>query len=640
MGVQDANKQLAGEHLRRFMNRLLADLRALEKMVEDDLFESDVRRFGAEQELFLADEGGRPVCASMSILEKLDDYHFTTELAQFNLEFNMDPFVIEGKCLSEMERQASDLLKKAQDVAIRCGADTALTGILPSLRKSDLGRESMTPLPRYNALDESTRKMREGLLDFRIKGVDELSITHDSVMLESCNASFQIHLQVTPKEFAGLYNASQALAGPLLAAASNSPLLFGRRLWQETRIALFQQAVETRKKNRDIRQTTERVYFGKKWVKDSVSELFKEDITRFRTLLGADLDEDPLALLKRGVLPELKALRLHTSTIWRWNRACYGITDGKPHLRIENRILPSGPSVLDEVANSAFWLGLMLWSAESGIRFSEEMEFETAKENFIAAARNGLKTQFTWFGGKTYPADRLILDELIPRAREGLAGAGLAGEDSDRYLGVIHERVKSGRTGSKWLLASLTGMKNQGTASERLSALTRASISRLQTGEPVHNWKLAELKEAGGWTRHYVRVEQYMTTDLVTVREEDSVELVANMMDWERVRHVLVEDEQHQLRGLVSYRSILRVLARGERDPDGLPCSVSAVMKKDPKTVSPETETLDAIELMRKNSVGCLPVVKDGRLVGIVTERDFVVLTRELLLQKLKEQTE
>jgi CBS domain-containing protein len=414
-------------------------------------------------------------------------------------------------------------------------------------------------------------------------------------------------------------------------------MLFGKRLWQETRIALFQQAVDTRIADREHRESEARVYFGRGWLRGSVVELFKEDITRFPALLSADPEEDPLEILESGSLPRLKALCLHNGTIWRWNRPCYGITNGKAHLRIENRIFPSGPSIIDEVANTALWLGLMLATAAEGTDFADLLDFETAKENFLSAARQGLNAQFTWRDEKTLTAQQLIQEELVPRAREGLQGAGLNARDIDRYLGVISERVTTGRTGSKWILQSFAGMRNMGTASERLSALTRATIARQREGTPVHEWSLAKLKEAGGWKRHYVRVEHFMTTDLFTVREDASVELVANMMDWEKIRHVPVEDEQHHLVGLISYRTLLRLLARADRDFRGTPLSVSELMKKDLIVVSPETETLEAIEIMRKNQISCLPVVKDGRLVGVVTERDFVVLTRELLFQKLRE---
>ena len=629
-----------GESLRAFRARLLDDLRAMEKMLEEGMFETGVRRIGAEQEMFLVDESGRPACAALEVLEATNDPHFTTELALFQLEFNLDPLVFGGDCFQTMEQQLKKFFSKAREAGQICGAEPVLTGILPSLRKSDMRLDNITPLPRYYALNESTQRLRGGgSRELRIKGLDEVTFVHDSVMLEACNASFQIHLQVAPDEFTRAYNAAQAYAGPTLAAATNSPMLFGRRLWQETRIALFQHAVETRDPTMEHRETPERVNFGKRWLKGSAVDLFREDITHFKTLLmppNMDGSEDPLAMIERGKTPGLGALCLQNGTIWRWNRPCYGITAGKPHFRIENRLLPSGPSIPDQVANAAFWLGLMHHAVQRQEDFGDLMDFESVKENFIAASRQGLKAQFSWIDGEIVPAQQLIEDELLPRAREGLSGAGVEASDAERYLGILGERVRSGKTGSGWMLRSMADMKNQGTASERHSALSRAIVTRQTKGGPVHEWPLAELGEAGGWQHHYVHVEQFMTTEIFTVHEEDSIDLVANLMRWEGIRHVMVENDEHRLVGLVSYRALLRLLAeKRSRGEDLLP--VSTIMKQDPISIAPETPTLEAIELMRTNGVACLPVVKKQRLVGVVTESDFMALARGLLFERLTE---
>ena len=453
-------------------------------------------------------------------------------------------------------------------------------------------------------------------------------------MVESCNSSFQVHLQVGAKRFAPLYNLAQALAGPTLAGATNSPLLFGRRLWAETRIALFQQAVDTRR-NLPDRVSAQRVTFGDRWVRSSVMELFKDNVSRFRTLVGTELDEDPFAVLRRGEAPQLKALRLHNGTVYRWNRACYGMTGGKPHLRIENRVLPSGPTVIDEVANAAFWLGLM---SEMGATIEDVtglMDFEHAQTNFVNAARQGLGATFTWFEGEEIPAPKLILERLLPLAAAGLDRAGIAHVDRDRYLGVIEKRVATGRTGSRWILQSLAGMRDHGTPAERLNALTAAIVARQTENRPVHDWELARLGEAGGWRHNYLRIEQYMSTDLYTVHADDPVELAANLMDWHKVRHIPVEDADHRLIGLVSYRQILRLLASGGLTRDGESIPVAEVMTKDPYVTSPGMPTTRAIELMRRYGIGCLPVTHDGRLVGIVTENDFMEIAGQLLEERL-----
>jgi CBS domain-containing protein len=637
MGNQQVQDGISGEQLRLFMRNLLDDLRVLERMLEEGLIESGVRRIGAEQEMFLVGPGFRPAPLVMQMLQLLQDPHFTTELAQFNLETNMEPLSFGGKCLAEMEQRITALVEKARSSAAKLGAEIVLVGILPTLRKSDLGLENMAPVPRYLALNQAMNRLRGGAYEFQIKGIDELIVKHDSVMVEACNTSFQVHFQVGAKEFAKLYNIAQAVAGPVLAAATNSPLLFGRRLWRETRIALFQQAVDTRSSSHHLRERQPRVSFGRSWVRESVIELFQEDIARFKILIGGDLDEDPFAMLRQGKVPQLKALRLHNGTVYRWNRPCYGITDGKPHLRIENRYIPSGPTIRDEVANGALWFGLVCALSRDVDDITRHLEFEQAHQNFTAAARNGLASELVWLEGKELGARDLLLDELIPLARTGLQGGGIAEEDIDLYLGVVEERVRTKQTGSQWFHLSLAAMKGKGTEAERMSALTASLVRQQKQGKPVATWNLASLEDAGGWKDHYMKVEQFMSTDLFTVQEDEPIDLVASLMDWEKIRHVPVEDHEHRLVGLVSYRSLIHLLAQGALWKRGGPIPVSDVMKKDLITVAPETPTQTAILLMKERGIGSLPVVKDGRLIGIVTERDFMDIASELLEEKLRE---
>jgi CBS domain-containing protein len=480
--------------------------------------------------------------------------------------------------------------------------------------------------------------MRGGTpFEFRIKGLDELILKHDSVMVEACNCSFQVHFQVGADEFAHLYNVAQAVAGPVLAVSTNSPLLFGRRLWRETRVATFQQSLDTRSTTMHMRELSPRVSFGRRWVDDSVLELFKEDVARFRVLLGGEVDECSLRTAREGGVPALRALRMHNGTIYRWNRACYGITDGVPHLRIENRLFPSGPTVIDEIANAAFWFGLIGALSDQHDDVRRVMDFDDAASNFQAAARLGLNAQFEWLEGRTYPAQDLLRQELLPLAREGLVSRHIDPSDADRFLGVVEERIESRQTGSQWMLSSLARMREGGTEGERLNALTAAALGHQRSGRPVARWPLARLEDAGGWEHNFLRVEQYMTTDMFTVHEEEPIDLVANLMDWERIRHVPVEDEEHRLVGLVSYRSLLRYLARARAQGDGRSVSVRDIMTKNPVTVGPDTRTLDAIAIMRERRLGCLPVIKDGRLVGVVVERDFMGIASELLSDKLGE---
>ncbi|TVP54521.1 MAG: CBS domain-containing protein [Gemmatimonadales bacterium] len=629
-------EELKPEAIRLFTRAVLRDLQALERMLDEGLITDGPRHFGAEQELFLVGDGWRPASVAPRVLERLKGGPFTPELALFNLEINLPPERLEGRAFSNVEAELNRYVSQAREAALAEGAEVVLCGTLPTLAKSDLTMDQITPKPRYRALNEALTRMRGGEYHLRIEGTDELIIRHDSVMLEACNTSCQVHLQVSPSEFPALYNAAQLVTAPVLAASVNSPLLFGRRLWAETRIALFQQSLDTRAATPYVRDLVPRVRFGDRWVKESVTELFAEDLSRFRVLLAGPVPEDPIEMLDRGEMPGLEALQLYNSTIYRWNRPCLGVNDGEAHMRIECRALPSGPSVIDEVAGAALWTGVILGVVDEYGDPAELMDFDEAKGNFLAAARDGLRAGLHWVDGEVWSASRLLLEVMIPLARRGLRSTDIHEEDIDRYLGVIEARVKARCTGASWLLDSATSMAGSGTRSEQLAALTAASVDRQRGGAPVHEWALARLEESGGWTHTYLRVEQYMNTRPVTVNEDELVDLVAFVMDREGIRHVPVEDHEQRLVGLISYRSLLRSLVeRGEGGVDG-PIPVKDVMEVEILTVSPQTPTLEAIELMRSRQVACLPVVQDNRLVGLVTERDFMPIAYELLEERLR----
>jgi CBS domain-containing protein len=637
MGEHNVHRDADPSVLREFTNHLIQDVRALEQMLRANMFETGVRRIGAEQELFMVDERGQPAPIIEDVLELNTDDRIVTELTKFNIEFNMDPLQYGGDCFQQMERATDELIDEVRNLTGQLGGDVAMTGILPTAHLSDFALDYMTPRPRYFALNDALGRLRGGPGQYQIRGIDELFLKHDSIMLEGCNTSFQTHFQVSPEEFPRYYNIAQVVAAPCLAAATNSPILFGKRLWRETRIALFQQAVDTRSSNLYLREMRPRVHFGTDWVDESVMEIFKEDISRFRVLLTTELGEDPLEVLRDGGVPNLMALQLHNGTVYRWNRACYGITDGKPHLRIENRVLPSGPTVVDEIANAAFWFGLVAGLAEEYQDVSRDMDFDDARHNFIAAARDGLASQFVWLDGQKRPAHELILDTLLPLAESGLRNTDIDEADIERYLGIIQKRVESQQTGAQWQLDSVAKMKHVGSRAERLGALTRGMVERQREGAPVHEWSLATLEEGYKPTgMKDTNVEDYMTTELFTVHEEESVEFVARLMDWQRIRHVLVEDEQHRLVGLVSHRTLLRHMAERSKAPaGGVP--VRDIMVEDPISVSPEMNTLDAVDKMREHQIGALPVVREDRLVGIITERDFIQIAGNLLDDTLGE---
>jgi CBS domain-containing protein/gamma-glutamyl:cysteine ligase YbdK (ATP-grasp superfamily) len=637
MGDQNVWPEPDQEKLHAFMKALLDDLRALDYMLDHDLIEGDVVRIGAEQEMFLVDENLRPAPVSMQVLERAGDPRLTTEIARFNLEANLTPLRLSGDCFSRMQAELTQVLARARASANHFGADILLAGILPTLRKSDLTLENLTPVPRYHQLNDSVIGLRGGPFSIHIKGLDEINLTHDNIMMESCNTSFQIHFQVNPKEFAALYNLAQAITAPVLAAAVNSPLLFGHRLWQETRLALFQHSTDARSANQQARSHPTRVSFGDGWIHKSVLELFQEQIARFRLIMINETSENPLSVLARGEIPQLTALCMHNGTIWPWNRACYGVTNGTAHLRIENRALPSGPTVVDEIANAALFAGLMVSLPNEYGDVAKVMSFDDAKTNFFAAARHGLNAQFNWIDGKTHAASSIILDHLLPLARRGLQGVGVNSEDVDRYLGVIEERVRSGQTGAQWMLKSFQAVGDQ-PRDVRTRLIAREMLGRQQQGQPVHRWAVLEVNESHDWSS-YQTVGQFMATDLFTVRPDDLVDFAASVMTWRHIRHVPVEDDEGRLIGLVSHRALLKLLSRGPSASE-TPVTVREIMTPDPLTVSSTTPTLEALDIMGRNRVGCLPVLDEGRLVGIVTSYDFLAASARLFKEQLTPKSE
>lgn len=640
MGEHNIDDAMDELKLRAYMKALLDDLRALEYMLESGWFESGVRRLGAEQEMFLVDKSLRPAPVGSQVIERANDPRLTTEIARFNLEANLTPKEWGGLCLRQIEKELEDVLKLARAAARDCGADILLAGILPTLQMSDLSLANITPDPRYLELDRALTRLRGGKFSIHIKGLDELQITHDNVMMESCNTSFQIHVQVSPREFAPLYNMAQAVSAPVLAAAVNSPVLLGHRLWQETRLALFQHSTDDRPLSHQARSQPTRVGFGEGWLKDSVLEIFREQIARFRIIMLTGVDEDPLFLVASGRVPSLPALRLHNGTIWPWNRACYGVLNGRPHLRIENRVLPAGPTVLDEMANTAFFMGLMSALPQEYGKIEHLLAFDDAKANFFAAARFGLYAQIMWVGGKSHPAASLILDHLLPLARQGLVESRVAVEDVERYLGLIEERVRSGQTGAQWMLRSLAALTKSGTRDTRMRTLTEVMLKQQQTGAPVHRWPVSEKDEMNDWIRSYQTVEQFMSTDLFTLQPDDLIDLAASVMDWRHIRHVPVEDGQGRLVGLLSHRALLRLMARRGAGDSNIPVAVRDIMKADPVTVTPTTPTMEAVNIMRRNKVGCLPVVDSEHLVGIITAQDFLEISGRLFEEKFESKEE
>jgi CBS domain-containing protein len=630
MGEHDVTIDASDRHLQDFTRALLKDLQALELLLNSGKIESGVRRIGAEQEMFLVDSSYRPAPIAMDLLERIGDPRLTTEIGRFNLEANVTPIEFTGSCFQALETEINELVGKVRHAAQCFNADVLLTGILPTMAITDLTLDNLTPITRYRELNCAVSNLRHGNFNVHIKGLDELQISHDNIMLEACNTSFQVHLQVDPERMVDLYNLAQVVIAPVLAAAANSPLLLGHRLWHETRVALFQHSVDVRSAVQQARSYPTRVNFGDDWLRDSILDMFHEDIARFRTIMTRQVEEDSMMVLARGGIPSLHAWRLHNSTVWRWNRICYGITEGRPSLRIEARALPSGPTILDETANAAFFLGLMSSLPDEYGDVARRMPFDSAKDNFFAAARHGLMAQFRWIDGHTHASSDLILDHLLPLAVAGLRRNGVETSDVDRLLGVIRERVRSGQTGAQWMLDSLENLGQQSKVGLRCSALAAAIKQNQSRGKPVHRWPLAAEAQSFDWMQNFQTLGQYMTTDVFTVSPEDIVDLAASVMEWKHIRHVPVEDSEGKLVGIVSHRDLLRLLARG-RMAANEPIIVRDIMKSNPITATPDTSTPDAVRLMRSHNIGCLPVVEGDRLVGLVTAHDFLAISARVI---------
>ena len=635
MGQKKNNPSSGGKQMQLFIQHLLADVQALEHMIKEDWFEKDIVRMGAEQEMVIIDQKTfKPAPIAMEVIAKMKGKKWLdTELARFNLEVNLSPVEFTKDCFQQMEQETRTYLKEIQKTLIPHHSDILLTGILPTLRKFDLEMHNLTPKQRYKDILEAMHSELIGnSFELRLMGIDELLVKHDSPLLEACNTSFQVHLQVAPNAFVKQYNISQALAAPVLAIAANSPIVFGKRLWHENRIAIFQQAVDIRTTHRHMRQRSPRVSFGSGWLEKSILEIYKEDISRFRVLLAGANVEDSLGLIEKGITPKLSALQLHNSTVYRWNRPCYGVSpNGQPHLRIENRVLPAGPTVVDEYANAAFWLGLMVGMEQEVEDITKHISWEDVRDNFGKAARFGIDSKFTWFNDQKITACDLILKHLLPIARKGLVAQKVYKKDIDKYLSIIEARATKHMNGARWALRSFTKLKKEANNDEAVSVLTAYMHKNQKEGNPVHTWELPKLSDLKVYQPANLKVDEIMETDLITVRQEDIIEFVAEMMDWKHIRYVPVEDIKGNLVGLVTSRMLLKQFTKRQRLKKQEAITVEEVMKKNPISISPEASVIDAIKIMKEKKIGCLLVVNEGELVGVVTESNFLSLAGRLI---------
>jgi gamma-glutamyl:cysteine ligase YbdK (ATP-grasp superfamily) len=489
MGDEVAATVFSREDRQRYRQKVKRCLDVFARMLAEARFDAAPGSVGLEIELNLTDEAGDPAMLNARVLEAIADADFQTELAQFNVEINVPPRSLAGDVFSALERDVRTSLNNAEEKARGVGAHMVMVGILPTVTDRHLNEESFSANPRYQLINEQIFAARGEDLDITIAGVERLSTFADTMAPEAACTSVQLHLQVDPGAFPVHWNAAQAIAGVQLALAGNSPFFFGKELWRETRIPLFEQATDTRPEELRAQGVRPRVWFGERWI-TSIFDLFEENVRYFSALLPVCEEEDPVEVLRRGDIPRLQELRLHNGTVYRWNRPIYDVVRGRPHLRVENRVLPAGPTVVDILANAAFYYGLIRVLVEEDRPIWSQMSFATAEENFHAGARDGIEANVYWPGVGEVPVSELVLRRLLPKAHEGLERWGVDAADRDRLLGVIEQRCLTLRNGAAWQAATFHRLYEHDKLDrgDALRQMTLRYRELMHSNEPVHAW--------------------------------------------------------------------------------------------------------------------------------------------------------
>ncbi|MFJ1756046.1 glutamate--cysteine ligase [Kitasatospora sp. NPDC088134] len=479
-----------------YRRKLQSCLDVLERMLAEGRFDRPRAMMGLEIELNLADEQGLPMLGNEQVLDAISSADFQTELGRFNIEVNVAARRLGGHVFEDLREELDTCLRYADRRAAAAGARLVMVGILPTLDLEHAGLEAMSRNDRYTLLSDQIRAARGEDIALDIDGVERLAIDSVSMVAEAAATSLQLHLQVTPARFASVWNAAQAICGVQLALGANSPFLFGRELWRETRPVLFQQACDTRSAELKAQGVRPITWFGERWI-DSAFDLFAENLRYFPALLPICDDEDPVKVLSSGGVPRLGEMRLHNGTVYRWNRPVYDVADGVAHLRVENRCLPAGPTVADTLANAAFYYGLVRTLAEQPRPVWSRLPFDLADRNFQQGARHGIDAVQWWpRGGRgnrgpaELPATDLVLNELLPLAHQGLDAWGIEARDRDRYLGIIEQRCLRRTNGAAWQAATVHRLREHHNLDPNaaIAAMTRRYIEHMRSGEPVHTW--------------------------------------------------------------------------------------------------------------------------------------------------------
>jgi len=489
MGEEVAATVFSREDRQRYRQKVRRSLDVFARMLSESRFDFERPMTGLEIELNLVDDAADPAMANAQVLESIADPSFQTELGQFNVEINVDPRRLQGDGIATYERDVRASLNSADQRAREVGSRLVMIGILPTLTEKHLTESSLSANPRYRLLNEQIFAARGEDLHLSIDGVERLSAYADTIAPEAACTSVQFHLQVSPDAFPAYWNASQAVAGVQVALGANSPFLLGKELWRETRIALFEQATDTRSEELKAQGVRPRVWFGERWI-TSIFDLYEENVRYFPALLPICEEEDPVEVLDRGDVPKLAEMRLHNGTVYRWNRPVYDVVNERPHLRVENRVLPAGPTVADIVANGAFYFGLVRALAESDRPVWSQMSFSAAEDNFHTAGRRGIEAELYWPGVGTAPATELVLRRLLSLAHAGLDAWGVEPQQRDRLLGIIEQRCLSGVNGASWQSDTFHQLYDQGGLSrlDALRAMTQRYVEHMHSNEPVASW--------------------------------------------------------------------------------------------------------------------------------------------------------
>ncbi|MFE1441815.1 glutamate--cysteine ligase [Streptomyces sp. NPDC058739] len=477
------------EDRRRYRIKMQACLDAFAQMLREERFETERPQVGLEIELNLVDDAAEPAMRNTDVLESIADPAWATELGRFNLEINIPPRGLTAGGPDAWESEIRDALNHADERAREVGVQLVMIGLLPTLRQEDVGEGALSDNARYRLLNDQIFAARGEDLLIEVSGVDRLRTYADTITPEAACTSTQFHLQVAPSQFPAYWNAAQAIAGVQIALAANGPFLFGRELWHETRIPLFEQATDTRPQEIKEQGVRPRVWFGERWI-NSVFDLFEENVRYFPALLPLSDEEDPQETLNRGDIPELSELTLHNGTIYRWNRPVYAVAQDRPHVRVENRVLPAGPTVADTLANGAFYYGLTRALVEEDRPVWSRMSFAAAEDNLHAAARDGIESSVYWPGAGEVPVPELVLRRLLPLAHRGLEHSGMDASWREPLLGIIEQRCVAGRNGATWQKEMVHRIEDHDHVSrhEALRRMTGQYIDYMHLNAPVHTW--------------------------------------------------------------------------------------------------------------------------------------------------------